>query len=304
MTAPKLAAQIQGMSSVSADNLNTYYQTCDTIPQLRDFIGLPGIQVFVRGTVQPNDGGGGVFYWNAVGVGPDDNVNTIVPIGAATGVWSRLLNAGSVAQAQVLVAGAGNFLTPPSTRQLRVRMIGGGGGGSGAGNSGVGDGSDGQPTVFGGVGANGGGGGAHGGRPGQGGFNGAGAALFRLPGKPGNWPIIFAAFPNYWELGGMGGGNGTRVAAYPALTGLSALPNSGGGGNGGTFNAGPTFFDLFNSTWGFGGAEGEYVEFLINSPAASIPYSVGNGGVGGPGGGTGGPGGNGGSGYIIVEAFF
>lgn len=91
MTAPLLAAQVQGQGSVSADNLNTYEQTCDNFAQLRGFVGLPGIQVFVRGRSTPSDGGDGVFYWSATSTGPDNNSTVIVPTAAALGAWIKLL---------------------------------------------------------------------------------------------------------------------------------------------------------------------------------------------------------------------
>lgn len=92
MSAPTLQAYIQGQGSVNADNLNTFEQTCDNVANLRAFIGLPGMQVFMRGYVDPGDGGQGDFYWNANGTGPDDGgVTTIVPNGAATGVWTRII---------------------------------------------------------------------------------------------------------------------------------------------------------------------------------------------------------------------
>lgn len=91
MTAPLLTRYIQGQGSCSADNLNTFAQTCDTVAQLRAFIGTVGVEVLIRGLTAPNDGGAGAFYWNALGTGPDDGVNTIVPTGAAIGCWSRLV---------------------------------------------------------------------------------------------------------------------------------------------------------------------------------------------------------------------
>lgn len=94
MTAPSLAAQIQGQGVVSADNLNTYEQTCDSVQQLRAFVGLPGIQVAIRGISAVNDGGAGVFYWDTSATGPDNGVNVIVPTGAAKGAWIRLLISG------------------------------------------------------------------------------------------------------------------------------------------------------------------------------------------------------------------
>lgn len=90
MTAPQLVAQIQGQGTVSADNLNTYIQNCTNIALLRDFIGLPGMCVFIDGSVTPNDGGAGPFYWNATSTGPDNNSTVIVPQPGVPGAWIRL----------------------------------------------------------------------------------------------------------------------------------------------------------------------------------------------------------------------
>lgn len=89
MSAPSLAAQIQGQGVVSADNLNTYMQTAQMASQLRDFSGLPGMAVILQGITVPNDGFGGVFYWNSAGTEPDDNLNYIIPEGTGTGEWVR-----------------------------------------------------------------------------------------------------------------------------------------------------------------------------------------------------------------------
>jgi lysophospholipase L1-like esterase len=94
MGAPALAVQIQGQGDVSADQLNTYCQTTDLVTDLRNFIGAIGVQVYARGTVTINDGGAGNFWWNALGSGPDDGMNIIVPFGAAIGCWVRLGVAG------------------------------------------------------------------------------------------------------------------------------------------------------------------------------------------------------------------
>lgn len=90
MTAPLLVAQIQGQGTVSADNLNTFIQNCTNIAQLRSFIGLPGMCVFIDGSVTPGDGGAGPFYWNTTSVGPDDNSSVIVPQPGVPGAWIRL----------------------------------------------------------------------------------------------------------------------------------------------------------------------------------------------------------------------
>lgn len=91
MTAPSLQAYIQGQGAASADNLNTFEQTCDTITQLRAFTGLPGMQVFAAGKIAINDGGGGVFRWSASATGPDDGINIILPTGSARGAWVRVV---------------------------------------------------------------------------------------------------------------------------------------------------------------------------------------------------------------------
>lgn len=91
MSAPKLTAQIQGQTVADADRLNTYEQTCDIFSQLRQFVGLPGIQVFARGAGAINDGAAGEFYWDSTATGPDDNLNVIVPTGnAGAGAWVRV----------------------------------------------------------------------------------------------------------------------------------------------------------------------------------------------------------------------
>jgi len=96
MSAPLLTVQVQGQGVVTADMLNTYGQTCDTVAQLRGFIGAPGVQVFVRGYTAPNDGGQGQFYWNATSTGPDNGFTIIVPTGSAQGAWIRLSFDGNV----------------------------------------------------------------------------------------------------------------------------------------------------------------------------------------------------------------
>ena len=109
MGAPALKVQIQGQTTASADNLNTYEQTCDDFVQLRGLIGITGMQVFVRGQTAPNDGAAGDFYWSSNATGPDDNMNVIVPTGAATGAWIRLT---------INASGATNFYTFPTTAAL------------------------------------------------------------------------------------------------------------------------------------------------------------------------------------------
>lgn len=89
MTAPSLNVKIQGQGSVSADDLNTYTMSCDTLAQLRAFSGAPGIQVYARGTTAVGDGGQGFFAWIAGGTGVDNNSTIIVPSGGG-GIWERM----------------------------------------------------------------------------------------------------------------------------------------------------------------------------------------------------------------------
>lgn len=91
MSVPALNVAYQGISQTSADQLNTFMQTCNVITDLRAFVGITGMKVFMGGYVAEGDGGQGNFYWNASGTGPDDNgVTNIVPTGAALGCWTRL----------------------------------------------------------------------------------------------------------------------------------------------------------------------------------------------------------------------
>ena len=115
MTAPLLNAAIQGQGTISADNLNTYIQNCTNIPQLRAFIGLPGMCVFIDGTTTPGDGGSGPFYWNPTSIGPDNNSTVIVPQPGVAGAWVRLpisetspVNISTIANLQAFEGGAGS----------------------------------------------------------------------------------------------------------------------------------------------------------------------------------------------------
>lgn len=90
MSAPALTQYVQGVTTPSADNLNSMMQTCDTFADLRGLVGVPGMMVVSRGAFSIGDGLGGSFYWSAAGTGPDDGINQIAPFGASVGVWIRL----------------------------------------------------------------------------------------------------------------------------------------------------------------------------------------------------------------------
>lgn len=90
MAAPQLTAQIQGQTLISGDRANTYVQWCSTAAQLRDFIGLSNMTVYMQGITAPGDGGQGAFSWDSTVTQPDDNTNYIVPLGASGGGWVRI----------------------------------------------------------------------------------------------------------------------------------------------------------------------------------------------------------------------
>lgn len=117
----ELARYVQGLGVASADNLNAFVQGADNLAQLRSFIGVDGMQVFLRGYVTPNDGGQGAFYWNSAATGPDNGITIIVPNGVAVGAWVRLnLTAGqggitafdtiAAAEAAVIAHGTTNII--------------------------------------------------------------------------------------------------------------------------------------------------------------------------------------------------
>ena len=89
MTAPSLKAYAQGQSEVSADNLNTFEQTCNTFANLRAFVGTVGQQVYCRGASTAGDTGQGAFRWSPNATAPDNNDDIIAPTGAATGRWIK-----------------------------------------------------------------------------------------------------------------------------------------------------------------------------------------------------------------------
>jgi hypothetical protein len=91
MSAPSLTAYINGQGTVTADGYNTFTSSADNVTELRAFVGLPGIQVYLRGIATVADGGQGWFYWNAGAINPVDNgVSTIVPSSSTTGCWTRI----------------------------------------------------------------------------------------------------------------------------------------------------------------------------------------------------------------------
>jgi hypothetical protein len=95
MSLPALAVYSDGGAPVTGDNLNTFVQTAQTAAQLRNLSGQSGMAVMLQGITQPSDGGGGLFFWDALATDPDDNFSTIVAWGTYPGAWVRVATSGS-----------------------------------------------------------------------------------------------------------------------------------------------------------------------------------------------------------------
>lgn len=99
MTAPILSTYSNGVGVVSGDQLDTFVQGGALLANLRAFTGLSGMTAWMVGTATPNDGGQGMFYWNAAATAADDGgISTIMPYGVTDGAWIR--QSGSAAQIQ------------------------------------------------------------------------------------------------------------------------------------------------------------------------------------------------------------
>ncbi len=91
MSAPSNVVQYNGITQVSADNLNSYLQFDIAVSQLRSFVGITNMMVYLQGFSSAGDGGQGVFYWNAANAATDDGgLTTVVPYGVSSGGWNRL----------------------------------------------------------------------------------------------------------------------------------------------------------------------------------------------------------------------
>jgi len=191
----------------------------------------------------------------------------------------------AVSTRQKLTSGtAATYTTPANCRQLRIRMVGGGGGGGSYNNGNGGSGGD---SIFNSITAAGGGYGvgAGSGSVGAGGSAqvGTGTASLRVQAENGVTGYYMTPGAPYSKGGNSGGGLG--------FGSLAGTPNGyGGGGFGATYTGG-----------GGGGAGGEYVELIINTPAATYTYTVGAAGTAGSGSINGGAGG---SGIIIVDEIY
>lgn len=89
MTAPTPTVFVQGVTPVSADNLNSFVTGGLLLANLQSFVGTQGMTVATIGNVAAGDGGQGLWYWNPTG-SANDGVNNVAPPAAAVGCWTRI----------------------------------------------------------------------------------------------------------------------------------------------------------------------------------------------------------------------
>lgn len=227
----------------------------------------------------------------------------ILPQGATGTFFSDgtdVVSIGSTFQTrQKFTSGSGaTYTTPSGCTRIIVRAAAGGGGGGGVSNSNdAGNGGTGGTTTFNSVNAVGGSGGQAAGQTtasigGSGGTAGSGTASLRIVGGGGGPGPAVNSLGN---RGGTGGSSALGGGACSGGTGTDALANTGGGGSGGPAGA--------TTGAGAGGGGGEYIELIINGPAATYTYTVGAAGAAGTAG-SGVVGGAGGSGVVVVDEFY
>lgn len=197
-------------------------------------------------------------------------------------------------RSSVNATGAGTYTTPPGCGQLRIRMVAGGGGGAGSGTGSLGNGGNGGDTSFNAIVATHGNG-ALATQQGGGGAAGAGTANLRIPGQAGGAGLTTGAATSFAPIGGLGG---SSSLGFGQSWGGVAAANSGAGGSGADGQVGTAVGA------GGGGGGAEYVELIINNPAATYAISVGVGGTAGTAGTGGNAGKAGGSGIIIVDEYY
>ena len=109
---PGLTVAANGQGIITDQWQNTAVQGGALLANLRAFVGISNMTVYMLGTTAPNDGGQGTFYWNATSIAADDGgVTTIQPNGLLTGRWIRstLVNATSEWNAGTVTAVGANL---------------------------------------------------------------------------------------------------------------------------------------------------------------------------------------------------
>lgn len=129
---PALAVQANGVAVITDANLNTFVQGATLLANLRAFVGVSNMTVWMNGTVTAGDGGQGMFYWNSSSTAADDGgATTIAPNGLLTGRWLRLSSAGDYIEIVSNIAALRALTTVPSNVvfvQGYVTVADGGGG--------------------------------------------------------------------------------------------------------------------------------------------------------------------------------
>lgn len=178
---------------------------------------------------------------------------------------------------------------------LEVDLQGGGGGGAGSGTTNP-AGTAGNNSTFGALTAGGGAAGS-GVTPGGGGTcSGTLGTQQNFTGASGNGTNINAASAAPGGAGGPSYYGGAGIAGKNGADGGTALASTGAGGGGGGGNA------TAGVIAGVGGGAGCHIRSLIQSPAASISFTVGAAAGGGIAGASGNAGGGGASGFLEITA--
>lgn len=111
---PMLTVAANGNGVVLDAQLNTFVQGGALLAQMRNFVGISNMLVWMIGTSTPGDGGQGMFYWNPTATAADDNgATTIQPSGVVEGRWLRAGEQAGTADVayQLNAVGTGSFWT-------------------------------------------------------------------------------------------------------------------------------------------------------------------------------------------------
>lgn len=91
MAVPNLLTFSPGVGVFPSDWANGVTQSGALLTNLRNFVGVSNMTVYMIGTATADDGGEGLFYWNATATAADDGgATTIAPNGVTVGRWLRL----------------------------------------------------------------------------------------------------------------------------------------------------------------------------------------------------------------------
>lgn len=127
---PQNVVNVQGVTQVGADFLNTLVQGCTTAAQLRSFVGLSNMSVSLLGINAIGDGFAGNYYWSGSSTAADDNLNVIRPTGLTVGAWLRVTTTAQVLQTATTLAALRALPVPvnPSVIYLEGTLSAGDGG--------------------------------------------------------------------------------------------------------------------------------------------------------------------------------